>query len=127
MYDSVGIEEFIGKTFNSIEVTDFGSEIRFVCSDGTVYKMYHEQDCCESVNIEDICGEIDSLIGSPIVVAEERTEGKDYSKDNYEDWNDESCTWTFYEFATIKGHVTIRWYGESNGYYSERVDIVKEQ
>lgn len=112
------VSDLIGKTITSIENNN-NDELIFHTADGLTYKMYHDQDCCESVSIEDICGELDNLIGSPIVMAEEST-----SNENPKDSYDESFTWTFYKFATVKGYVTIRWYGESNGYYSEGVDFV---
>ena len=115
----------IGKTLVSIDIDKIQDEIKFITNERDIYLMYHQQDCCENVNIEDIIGDINDLIGSPITMAQEVTsnenpkEGSDYSL-GYG-----SFTWTFYKFATIKGYVTIRWYGESNGYYSEEVTFTK--
>src|SRR5689334_21868990 len=87
--------------------------------------MYHQQDCCESVRIEDIIGNLDDLLNSPILMADEVFSGENPEDKQDIHIYDESYTWTFYKLATIKGYVTIRWYGESNGYYSETVDFIK--
>lgn len=132
------IKELIGKTLVCIDKGD--EYIVFITDSGDNYKMYHEQDCCESVVIEDIEGDLRDLIGTPILQAEEvsneefektfiasfteKTEwGTDVNING--DYKPESFTYTFYKLATIKGYVTIRWYGESNGYYSESVEFTK--
>jgi hypothetical protein len=116
------IKELIGKTLIGIDKSKFDDELIFHCQSGEVYKFYHPQDCCEAVYIEDICGDLEDLIGNPILIAEEISsdENPDGVIKEYQD----SFTWTFYKFATIKGYVDIRWYGESNGYYSESVDFI---
>lgn len=111
----VPFSTLIGKTLTAVQ-TNNDDVIVFTCDDGSQFSMHHEQDCCERVEINDINGDLQSLVGSPILVAEESCSHGDH-KNTY----DESSTWTFYKLATIKGHVDIRWYGTSNGYYSERV------
>lgn len=116
-------EELKGKTITKIEGMEKNSDcIEFFCSDGTKYVMNHEQDCCESVYLEDVCGDAEDLLDSPILLAEEVQNADGPALNKYED----SWTWTFYKIATIKGTVTLRWYGASNGYYSEEVDFHKE-
>jgi hypothetical protein len=118
---TVNFEALKGKTITKI---DHDNEfMAFICDDGSAYIMLHEQDCCEGVYIEDICGNLDGIIGTEIfsaecVCSEENPEGV---KMDYQD----SFTWTFYKISTFNGDVTIRWYGESNGYYSEGVDFIK--
>lgn len=109
----------IGKTVIDIR-TDKHEYISFLFSDGSAMKMYHSQNCCESVTIDDINGDLNDLIGTPILLAELRT-NRDFGAQDPE-W-DESYTWSFYTFRAHKGFVDIRWYGTSNGYYSEDVDI----
>jgi len=124
----ININELIGKTLSAIEVRrsdEDDHEIIMAFQGGEVYKMCHLQDCCESVEVEDICGDLEDLIGSPLVEAEEVT-SEDVTPDGLtEPFRDDSFTWTFYKLGTAKGGVTIRWFGSSNGYYSEDVDIVK--
>lgn len=111
----------LGKTLTAV-TTDGKERITFSADDGSAFLMHHEQDCCENVEIEDISGSLDDLVGALILRAEERTNSDEPAKAFDEEWmKDDSFTWTFYELATIKGSVTIRWYGSSNGYYSERV------
>ena len=120
--DERNINELIGKILLSVDKVG-DEELIFHCSDGTNYKMYHNQDCCENVTIEDIVGDLDDLVGSPIIEAEEATSDADPDDKPNDDKYRDSFTWTFYKLATAKGFVTIRWYGESNGHYSESVNF----
>ena len=118
-----GFSVLKGQTLLNIERNcKDGDEIVFITKSGKRYTMFHSQDCCEDVHIEDICSNLNDLIGNPILIAEEVTQ------EGGNDDEDESCgsdftTWTFYKLSTIIGSVTIRWIGTSNGYYSESVSF----
>lgn len=113
--------DLMGKIITGFDINEDKDLITIRTLDGDVYKMEHFQDCCENVYVEDIVGDIKDIIGSEILLAEESS--------NYDDAplspHDESHTWTYYKLATIKGRIDIRWYGSSNGYYSESVDFYK--
>jgi hypothetical protein len=117
------LENLIGKTLTSVTRTkhDSNDALEFACDDGTVFVMTHLQDCCEGVSIEDINGDLADLVGSPILMATETSSSEPQEGQTVDDYN--SFTWTFYRISTFKGTVVIRWYGESNGYYSESVDF----
>lgn len=117
------IETLVGKVLTKVEnVLD--EELHFYAADGTAYRLYHEQDCCESVRIEDITGNLADLVGSPITLAREASSGDWPTDVPRPEWLD-SFTWTFYSFATVKGYVDVRFLGESNGSYSEEVDFAE--
>lgn len=135
-WDTTQFDVLVGKTLEAIH--NNGDEIIFDTAEGNSYKMYHSQDCCESVSVEEIIGDLNDLLNSPILLAEEvssnepndevkamRQKEKEEAEANnsYYYGGSESETWTFYKISTIKGSVTIRWYGTSNGYYSESVSF----
>ena len=113
------IEVLKSQTITNIQGMTKGSKkIIFTLSNGRKIKMFHAQECCEEVQLEDVVGDPADLLNSPILVAEvSQSNGNQLNK------GDESWTWTFYKLATIKGSVDLRWYGTSNGYYSEDVNI----
>lgn len=115
------LKELLGQVLVKAEKIDGGDHwendrLVFWLQDGRVYDFSHHQDCCESVGIESIVGDLQDLVGSPLFVAEE------ICNDSEGEQGSETETWTFYKFATLKGYVDVRWLGTSNGYYSESVD-----
>lgn len=98
------------------EDPQFAEKMALVFEDATYVVFYHGQDCCESVSIADISGDVTDLVGVPLITAEKAS---NYCND-YRVSGDEQ--WTFYRFQTSKGEVVVRWFGESNGYYGTEVD-----
>jgi hypothetical protein len=110
-------EDLKGMTLARVDVAADKESITLGTTDGRIFRQHHRQDCCESVSVEDIAGDLSDIIGEPLLLAEESSREAEPGEVG------ESGTWTFYKLATIKGSVTIRWLGESNGYYSEDVDV----
>lgn len=123
-----------GKIIESIIGLEAQSEhVKFCLANGAIYDMIHEQECCESLWIADVCGDVADLIGSEILLAEDVSNDSKFDEDLKEencgiDVDDcDSYTWTFYKLSTIKGSVTIRWFGQSNGWYCEVPQFYKSR
>ncbi len=112
----VSLDYLLGKTIAAVNGGINSAELIFTLSNGEKFVMYHDQDCCESVYVADVTGFFSDILNSPVLrVFENVQDGS----------NEEGCwgsrTYTFYTITTFNGSVTIRWIGESNGYYSESV------
>jgi hypothetical protein len=116
----------VGRTFVAASGAKGDEEMLFTDAEGRWVKFFHDSDCCETVAIEDVCGDLADLLGTPILHAEE-VSSTDAPVPVGEYGTPESYTWTFYKFDTIKGSVTVRWLGQSNGYYSEKCVVVSSE
>lgn len=114
-YEELDISAFKGEVLTDVVVNQNKTEILFTFESGQLVKMHHMQDCCEDVWLEDVCGDWEDLIGRKITYAREDSHRNEAAE--------ESETWTFYNIGSDFGSVSLRWCGQSNGYYSEEVDL----
>jgi len=109
-----------GLTVTSIDGLTKGSEeIIFKVKEfpNSIFKLYHHQECCEDVHLDDFEGAIEDILNTPIIQAEDVSDGVETE--------DGDSNWTFYRILTVKGHMTLKWHGSSNGYYSTNVDFAE--
>lgn len=111
------IEELKGKTLTKVEAGS--EEVVFETSEGPRYQLFHQQDCCESVVIREVEGDVSKLSG--IVLDAVERPGTEPPGFNPSD----SYTLTDFIIRTKDAIVTFKWLGESNGYYSESVYFIE--
>ena len=120
----MNIQELAGKKIVAIDIVDDPKkdhEIRIEIEGGRAFRFYHNQDCCESVRIaapKDGDGSLLNLIGKEIREVTQEEDRDDRTDTDYDSWTKTTIT-----FRTDSETVISRWIGESNGYYSEDVDL----
>jgi len=115
----ITMEKLIGLTISKIIINNDKRQMILYTKEQRKFVFFHEQDCCEDVYIEDICGDLEDIINHPILQSEK------VSSSQKDEDNCESQTFTFYKIATMENSITIRWCGKSNGCYSEEVNLVE--
>lgn len=110
-----------------IDGLSIGSQLMAITlDDGTTITMYHPQECCEHVRIDDTGdATAEDLVGGLLV---EFYETSSPNGDEEEESESDSGwgmvqQWTYYNIRTTKGDCNLRWLGESNGYYSTGVTV----
>ena len=113
-----------GKTITSIQgsKSDDGDTI-ITTSDGSSYTLTHIQDCCENVRVYGTVGNIDDVLNEEVIAAEDTNPMDNPNAPDYRIYD--SATWSQFRIVTNKGTFEIWWLGESNGYYSETVSVIK--
>jgi hypothetical protein len=109
----------VGRVVESIAFSNDNWDLDVNFKDGTKLELKLEGDCCSSSYFtEDAVEDAWELVGSTIVSIEDRDDGHNKDRE-YKDTDDFTSTiWSFLVFKTNKGHVTLDWRNDSNGYYS---------
>lgn len=117
--DDGNFDFLLGAKITEVRGATVGSEEVVIFTDRGRLVLFHIQDCCESVSVEEVHGDPQDLGGAVITLFDE----SENAPENEAEYNYESATWTFYRLCTNKGDLTLRWLGVSNGYYSEYVSV----
>ena len=113
---SGNLNDLIGKTVKVISIDN--DELDITVTDGEKdyrYGIRHFQDCCESVSLDSVDGNIHNMIGKKITDA--------YSMISdlpYEEYSG-SGTRSVYRIVAEDDYLWLEWRGRSNGYYGEGV------
>lgn len=120
----ITLNHLLGQTIVSIAGAEKNNDrVVVTLSSGQRVQLWHEQDCCEGVSIDNVVGIPSLLEGFKVVAASEDNETPPYAAAR-EFSAYESHTWTTQKIKTGNGHeLVIHWLGESNGYYSESVSV----
>jgi len=118
--------ELKGKTITSIQgINSDDSDTIITTSDGTIFTLLHQQDCCEHVRVYGSVGNIEDVINVEVIDAEDTNPMDNPNAPDFKCYD--SATWTQFRIVTNKGTFEIWWLGESNGYYGETVSVIKNK
>src|SRR5690606_1558502 len=90
-------------------------DVTIKTASGRTFRMYHSQDCCESVYVSREYGSVDGILNKTVERAVYNTE--------YYAEASESGTITTFRIYCGDAYLELEWLGTSNGYYSEGVSF----
>jgi hypothetical protein len=100
-------------------------EVHIDTDQGTLW-LYHPQECCERVELVDVAGDPEDLVGGIIVVFEHRTEKSDFDEKKNRSHPQKKAKikpYSFYAIRTTKGDVTLRWEKLNDAAYGSEVIV----
>lgn len=110
----------INRTITGVDIATYDGNDAVVLyfDNGYYFAMYHSRMCCENIELIDEDNDdyqsLRGLVGAKLLKIEVTSNKPEVPEA-------ESETWTFYNLVTTRDVVQLRWYGSSNGYYSEEV------
>ena len=134
---TISVPSVINKIIYRVEgLHDYSDSVRLFFEDSDKgLEILHMYDCSETVEIIDVVGDVEDLIGAPVVdvsiisspehpdfiaLLNQNPEAANKPYELNDTKNaDEEVSWSFTKIRTTKGEVSLRWLGHSNGWYSE--------